>query len=105
MLTTTAPIPPTCDEDGRTSGQICFVCKTVVVEGDVIPKTGKHEWSEMVITVQPTTTSSGEGSYTCTGCGMIKTVKLNPVLETEIIADSITWSVVYAILCEYLSKA
>ena len=105
MITTTAPVAPTCDEDGRTSEQICFVCKTVIVAGEVIPKTGNHEWSEMVVTVQPTASSAGEGTYTCNGCGMIKTVKLNPVSEEEMIADRFSWCVVYAILGEYLSKA
>ena len=57
--------------------------------GDVISE--KHDWDEGVVTVEPTTTSTGIMTYTCSVCGCIKTEEIPVFIEAPVLAASNTW--------------
>ncbi len=50
----------------------CTKCGTVVQSGITIPATGNHSWNAGVVTKQPTATSTGVKTYTCTVCSATK---------------------------------
>lgn len=95
----------TCGDPGYTGDTYCLSCERLVAKGSLIPSNGKHNWSEMQIITPPTDTTAGEGSFTCVDCGMIRSIKLQPETELDVIVDTISWNVVYAILESYLNKA
>lgn len=59
--------PATCEEDGFSDGSICSVCKTVLEEQKIMPKTG-HTW--IYVPEEPATcTKAGHIGYTqCSEC-------------------------------------
>ena len=64
-------VPATCGEAGRTE-TICDNCGDVVSTKE-IPATGAHTWDNGKVTTEPTETTPGERTYTCTVCGEVKT--------------------------------
>ena len=69
----------TCTEDGYTGDKCCSMCGKVQEEGSVIPKLG-HSWGVGVITKQPTESSTGIRTYTCSVCGETKE-EILPVVD------------------------
>ena len=69
---TDARVEPTCTDTGLTEGSHCQTCDTVLVKQEVIPALG-HSWDDGVITTQPTETTAGVKTYTCTVCQSTKT--------------------------------
>ena len=66
------------EDDGNcTTAVKCSVCGTVTTAGNT-----EHAWDKGVETKAPTTTETGEMTFTCTvnGCGATKTVEI-PMLE------------------------
>ena len=49
--------------------------------GDVV--TEAHKWDEGVVTVEPTTTSTGVMTYTCNACGESKTEEIPKIITLE----------------------
>ena len=64
-------VPATCGEAGRTE-TICDNCGDVVSTKE-IPATGAHTWDNGTVTTEPTETTPGERTYTCTVCGQTRT--------------------------------
>ena len=64
-------VPATCGEAGRTE-TICDNCGDVVSTKE-IPATGAHTWDNGKVTTEPTATTPGVRTYTCTICGATRT--------------------------------
>lgn len=71
----------TCTEDGYTGDECCKDCGAIVTPGTVIVALG-HVWNEGVITKQPTLSTEGEKTYTCSRCGE-KRIEIIDVTATE----------------------
>ncbi|MBQ3042065.1 MAG: hypothetical protein IJD47_02590, partial [Clostridia bacterium] len=74
---TEATIPavePTCTTAGLTAGVKCSVCGEILTEQTPVEALG-HSWNEGVVTTDPTCTTTGVRTYTCTreGCGQTET--------------------------------
>lgn len=65
---------PTCTATGFSGDQCCAECGALVSSGHLLGARG-HLWDEGVVTLEPTTTTPGVRTYTCTreGCGATKT--------------------------------
>lgn len=96
-------VPTTCTAAGKTEGKKCSVCGEVLEAQQEVPATGHtpdsfwtygaiadkhykkcltcgeiaetadHTWNDGEITTEPTTTTEGVKTYTCTACGYTKT--------------------------------
>lgn len=94
-------VPATCTTAGKAEGKKCSVCGEVLEAQQEVPATGQHTWGEWSkvddtnhkrtcsvcqsvetaahtwndgkITAEPTTTTEGVKTYTCTACGYTKT--------------------------------
>ena len=64
-------VPATCGEAGHVD-TICSNCGEIV-STKVIPATGAHTWDNGTVTTEPTETTPGVRTYTCTVCGEVKT--------------------------------
>ena len=64
-------VPATCGEAGRVD-TICDNCGDVVSTKE-IPATGAHTWDNGTVTTEPTETTPGVRTYTCTVCGQTRT--------------------------------
>ena len=69
--TTENTVPATCGEAGRVD-TICSNCGEVVSTKE-IPATGAHTWDNGTVTTEPTETTPGVRTYTCTICGATRT--------------------------------
>ena len=69
--TTENTVPATCGEAGRVD-TICSNCGEIV-STKVIPATGAHTWGSGTVTTEPTETTPGERTYTCTVCRATRT--------------------------------
>ena len=69
-------VPATCGEAGRTE-TICDNCGEVVSTKE-IPATGAHTWDNGTVTTEPTETTPGVRTYTCTICGLTKEEVIPP---------------------------
>ena len=69
-------IPATCETEGKESDTKCSVCGEILTTGKVIDALG-HTYDNGVITTEPTCTTTGTKTYTCTVCNAIKTETLN----------------------------
>ena len=56
-----------CGNDGYTGDTYCLGCNEMIIEGSVIPATGKHVY-EYEVTKVPTCCEKGEKKFTCTVC-------------------------------------
>ena len=65
-------VEPTCTEAGKTEGKHCSVCNEVLVAQTDIPALG-HSWGEGVVTTAPDYGVTGEMTFTCTVCGVVRT--------------------------------
>lgn len=70
----------TCADDGYTGDTYCKDCNTLLSYGSIIPKTG-HTWNTGVITLSPTTSSTGIKTYTCINCGATKEETIEKLAE------------------------
>ena len=68
--TTENTVPATCGEAGRVD-TICSNCGEVISTKE-IPATGEHTWDNGTVTTEPTETTPGVRTYTCTVCGQTK---------------------------------
>ena len=78
---TDAAVAATCIKAGKTAGSHCSVCGTVITAQQTVKAKG-HSWDSGKITTQPTTTSTGVKTYTCTNCKTTKTETI-PKLKQE----------------------
>ena len=69
--TTENTVPATCGEAGRVD-TICSNCGEVIATKE-IPATGAHTWDNGTVTTEPTETTPGVRTYTCTICGATRT--------------------------------
>ena len=69
--TTENTVPATCGEAGRVD-TICSNCGEVVSTKE-IPATGAHTWDNGTVTTEPTETTPGVRTFTCTVCGATRT--------------------------------
>ena len=69
--TTENTVPATCGEAGHVD-TICSNCGEVVSTKE-IPATGAHTWDNGTVTTEPTETTPGVRTYTCTVCGATRT--------------------------------
>ena len=74
--TTENTVPATCGEAGRTE-TICDNCGEVIATKE-IPATGAHTWDNGTVTTEPTETTPGVRTYTCTICGLTKEEVIPP---------------------------
>ena len=58
----------------------CKDCNALLSYGSVIPKT-EHIWNTGVITLSPTTSSTGIKTYTCINCGATKEETIEKLAE------------------------
>lgn len=70
----------TCGAAGYTGDTYCNDCKTTIKTGTAIPATGAHSYDGGVVTKEPTTTTVGERTYTCSVCGHSYTEEI-PMVE------------------------
>ncbi len=82
--TVDAAVAPDCTNTGLTEGKHCTVCGTVTVAQDVIPALG-HSYDEGVVTTEPTCTTEGVKTFTCSTCGGTKTEAVAVIPHTEVI--------------------
>ena len=68
--TTENTVPATCGEAGHVD-TICDNCGEVIATKE-IPATGEHTWDNGTVTTEPTETTPGVRTYTCTVCGQTK---------------------------------
>ena len=69
--TTENTVPATCGEAGRVD-TICSNCGEVISTKE-IPATGAHTWDNGTVTTEPTETTPGVRTFTCTVCGATRT--------------------------------
>ena len=69
--TTENTVPATCGADGRID-TICANCGEIIAT-KVIPATGAHTWDNGTVTTEPTETTPGVRTFTCTVCSQTKT--------------------------------
>ena len=69
--TTENTVPATCGEAGRVD-TICSNCGEVIATKE-IPATGAHTWDNGTVTTEPTETTPGVRTYTCTVCSATRT--------------------------------
>ena len=81
-------VAPTCTAAGKTEGSHCSVCKTVIVAQQTVPATG-HSYNSGVTTTQPTCTSSGIKTYTCTVCKATKTETVAAKGHTKVVDKAV----------------
>lgn len=83
-----AKVEPTCTENGKTEGAHCSVCEEVLEPQVEIPALN-HKWSDWKVTVEPTTSATGEKSRTCSTCSTEETATVAklPVIS----ASAIEW--------------
>ena len=76
--TTENTVPATCGEAGRVD-TICSNCGEVISTKE-IPATGAHthKWDAGKVTTEPTATTPGVRTYTCTICGLTKEEVIPP---------------------------
>lgn len=67
----------TCGAAGYTGDIWCKDCGIKLEKGRAIPATGKHVWDSGKVTTQPTYTTKGVKTYTCTVCRQTKTESIN----------------------------
>jgi len=60
-------IKPTCTEDGYTGDTVCTGCGEKITTGEIIPATG-HISGEWVIITEPSETTEGLRTKSCTVC-------------------------------------
>ena len=76
---TVGAIDATCVQAGYSGDEICSVCGALISKGKTVKATGIHDWSNTVITKQPTGDEPGEITYYCTMCGRSRTETLPPI--------------------------
>ena len=69
--TTENTVPATCGADGHID-TVCANCGDVIAT-EVIPATGAHTWDNGTVTTEPTETTPGVRTFTCTVCGQTRT--------------------------------
>ncbi|MCM1060678.1 MAG: leucine-rich repeat domain-containing protein [Eubacterium sp.] len=77
-------VEATCTETGLTEGQVCMLCKKIIVEQEEVPALG-HDY-QTVAKVEPTCTKPGvENGEQCSRCGDVKDGTPIPALgHTEV---------------------
>ena len=63
---------PSCTETGLTEGRHCSVCNEILVAQEEVPAKG-HEWDEGVVTTEPSCTTKGVKTFTCSDCEETRT--------------------------------
>lgn len=69
----------TCVSKGYTGDEVCTVCGETVKTGKVTKATGIHDWSNTVVTKEPTGDESGEITYYCVNCDAVKRETIPPL--------------------------
>ena len=77
-------VAPTCTETGLTEGKHCSVCEEVLVAQKEVPALG-HTFGEVTVTTEPTCTVAGEGTHTCSVCGVTETVEVAALGHVEVL--------------------
>jgi len=76
-------VAPTCYSTGKTEGKVCSVCGTIIVAQTEIPDLLPHTYDDGVITLEPSCTTEGRTTFTCTGCGLSYDWTIKPTAHTE----------------------
>ena len=84
-------VAPTCTETGLTEGSHCSACNTVLVaQQKVAANGGSHVYSDFAtVTKQPTTSSTGTGTLTCTKCSTKTSVTFPKLVFAQLTKDDI----------------
>ena len=61
-------VAATCGKDGYTGDKCCTRCNEVVEKGRKIFATGRHEYGEIAVVVEPTIVEDGQGKQVCSVC-------------------------------------
>ncbi|MBR3954821.1 MAG: leucine-rich repeat protein [Clostridia bacterium] len=69
----------TCSVAGYSGDTYCLVCGEKIAEGESIA-TVPHTWNTGVVTTEPTYTTYGVKTYTCTVCGNTKTENIDKLV-------------------------
>ena len=83
-------VPAACTTEGVKS-RSCTNNGCAYKETEVIPALG-HQWDDGTVTLEPTETTSGEKTYTCSACGETRTEEI-PALTVEKTAPTVSVSV------------
>ena len=76
-------VSATCESAGKTEGSHCSICGTIIKKQETIPATG-HTWDSGKVTKQPTCTTDGQKTYTCTICKKTKTENISKTGHKEV---------------------
>lgn len=94
-------VAATCSQTGLTEGSHCSVCKTTLVAQTVVAKNNNHVYPDFVtVTKQPSSSSTGTGTLTCTKCSSKTTVTLQKLTFAQL-----TKSDVYSITTDIYNAA
>ena len=58
----------TCGVDGYTGDDCCVSCNEILRAGEIIPATGNHDYSEIIVVIAPGFLAEGEGKQVCYVC-------------------------------------
>jgi hypothetical protein len=85
-VVTDAAVEATCGAAGKTEGSHCSVCNTVIKAQEEVPATGNHTYGDWEITKEPTATTAGEQTKTCSVCGDKQTEAIPNTTQTTLTA-------------------
>ena len=77
----------TCGSDGYSGDTCCTACNQIMAGGELIPASGEHSYSDVIVVVSPTLFETGAGKKVCHDCAHEVDVII-PSLSTD--ADSFT---------------
>ena len=81
-------VAPTCTETGLTEGKKCSACGQTLVKQEVVDALG-HSYNDGVITTNPTCTTEGVKTFTCSACGDTYTESVPVIPHTEEIIPAV----------------
>ena len=85
-------VAATCTKAGKTAGSHCSVCNAVITAQKTVPATG-HSYDTGKVTKQPTATTAGVKTYTCTKCKATKTETIKATgLKTPVLKAAVNAS-------------
>ncbi len=84
----TTAVDATCTTEGKTADKVCSSCGDIV-SGTVIPMLD-HTEDEGVVEPEPTETTEGVKTFTCTVCGATRTESIPMLDHTHVYADTLT---------------
>ena len=81
-------VPATCAKEGSYDSVVyCDVCEEEISREKIPVAKLDHTWDEGVVTKEPTTTETGEKTYTCTVCGETRIETIDKLVEKATVSN------------------